>query len=67
MDHIIDHLSGPNGGVNALCFIAGFAGAYSYAMRTIVAEARKRIDRLETKVDELQRELLMEARSHDRS
>ena len=44
---------GENGGAFAVAFMGGSAIGYSFAQKTVIAEAKRRILKLESRVEEL--------------
>lgn len=51
-------MTGENGGIMAICFMGGIAIGYSFAQKTVIAEAKRRILKLEARVEELTNKLL---------
>ena len=51
LESLIDQLHGPYGGIVALAFGMGCASGYSFAMKTALVEARRRIDELRDELD----------------
>ncbi len=54
---LIDQLQGPFGGLVAGAFAMGAAAGYGFAIRTAVADARRRIEGLTAEIEELRIEL----------
>ena len=54
---MIEHLTGPMGGLFALAFGTGATAGYSFAQKTVITAAKTRIDKLEAKLDKVQAEL----------
>jgi hypothetical protein len=54
---LIEQLQGPFGGLVAGAYAMGAACGYGFAIRTAVADARKRIEALTSEIEELRLEL----------
>lgn len=53
MDEIRDFLTGPTGGIMAFCFMTGVGVGWGICQKLIVEEYRRRVIRLEAKIDAL--------------
>jgi len=53
MNDVMAYLQGESGGAMAICFMSGAAMGYAFAQKTVIAEARRRITRLEDRIEEL--------------
>lgn len=58
MTEFFKYMTGENGGIMAVCFMGGIAIGYSFAQKTVIAEAKRRILKLEARVEELTNKLL---------
>lgn len=54
---LFEQLQGPFGGLVAGAFAMGATAGYGFAIRTAVAEARRRIEELTAEIEELRQEL----------